>query len=58
LRYFRDDPFELNINPRLPMGRAAAKLMLHSSRLLVDIVMLRELREIGIQRKGKPYSLL
>jgi hypothetical protein len=42
LKYFRDDPFGLNINPRLPMGRPAAKLMLHSSRLLVDIIMIRD----------------
>jgi hypothetical protein len=42
LRYFRDDPFGLSINPRLPVGRAAAKLMLHSSRLLVDMIMIRD----------------
>lgn len=42
LRYFRDDPFGLTINPRLPMGKAAAKLMLHSSRLLVDVIMIRD----------------
>ena len=52
LRYFRDDPFGLNIHPRLPMGRAAAKLMLHSSRLLVDIVMLRDSYErLGYKEK-------
>lgn len=42
LRYFRDGPFELSINPRLPMGRAGAKLILHSSRLLVDMIMARD----------------
>lgn len=48
LRYFRDAPFELSINPRLPMGSAAAKLILHSSRLLVDVIMARD----GYERLG------
>jgi Family of unknown function (DUF5677) len=42
LRYFRDDPFGLSINPRLPLGRAGATLMLHSSRLLVEVIMTRD----------------
>jgi hypothetical protein len=45
LRYFRDDPFGLSINPRLPMGRAGAKLILHSSRLLVEVIMVRDTYE-------------
>jgi len=54
LRYFRDKPFELSVNPRLPMGRAGAMLMLHSSSLLVDLIMIRDsYQKLGYKENEK-----
>lgn len=41
VRTWRDRPFEMNINARLPIGRSAAVLALQSSRMLIELVCLR-----------------
>jgi hypothetical protein len=55
-RLFRDDPDAISINPQLPPGEKAAGIVLISSRLLVDLVGLRDCEE-GLGLKAECAAL-
>lgn len=49
-RVFRDHPFAMDINSRLPSGRNSAVVSLRSSRILIELVCLRdEWEQVGLR---------